>query len=197
MRWSSSENHRLYISSQSEKDDDTGEENHHRKWFVHPPQYLRNPMLQTFMNSIIRPRGRNPLTDAEREIVLEAGEVRLQGFLSCRHGGGKGIVMLLHGWGGRAHSAYILRTGRYLFDAGYDVFRLNFRDHGNSHHLNEGFFIWDSLDELYSAVKAVARMAGSSPLYLAGFSMGANFASTVGGAMCHRPHSNLKAHLRH
>ncbi|HOE17107.1 MAG TPA: alpha/beta fold hydrolase [Syntrophorhabdaceae bacterium] len=142
-----------------------------------PPLYLRNPMLQTFLNSAgLRGCGRNSLRDAEQEIILELGEVRLQGFLSRRGQGAKGMVMLLHGWGGSAHSAYILRTGRYLFDAGYDVFRLNFRDHGNSHHLNKGFFIADSLGELYDALKAVARLAGQSPLFLAGFSMGANFA---------------------
>jgi len=60
----------------------------------------------------------------------------------------KGTVMLLHGWEGSIGSAYILSAGRHLFENGYSVFRLNFRDHGNSHHLNEGLFYAALIDEV-------------------------------------------------
>ena len=158
-----------------------------------PPWYLRNPMLQSLLNSAgMRGHGRTPLINIEQEIILEAGETRLQGFLSRRRGDSKGVIILLHGWGGSAYSAYILRTGCYLFDKGYDVFRLNFRDHGDSHHLNKGFFIGDSLDEVYSAIKAIAEMVDSLPLFLAGFSMGGNFAVRAAARFASDPLPTLR-----
>jgi predicted alpha/beta-fold hydrolase len=160
-----------------------------------PPCCLRNPMLQTFLNSAgIRNRGANPLTAAEEEMILDLGEVRLQGFLSRRNAG-KGTVILLHGWEGSATSAYVLHTGRYLFEAGYDVFRLNLRDHGDTHHLNRGVFMGTLIDEMYAALKAVARIAGGASLYLAGFSMGANFIVRAAARFAGDPIPNLKKAL--
>ena len=75
-----------------------------------------------------------------REMILDAGEgIRLLGFHSPQPDKrAKGLVILLHGWEGSSDSTYILRAGRCLYRHGYDVFRLNYRDHGESHHLNEG-----------------------------------------------------------
>ncbi len=152
-------------------------------------------MLQTVLNSAgFRNRGSNPLTAAEEEMILDLGEVRLQGFLSRRNAG-RGMVMLLHGWEGSAASAYMLHTGRYLFDAGYDVFRLNLRDHGDTHHLNRGVFMGTLIDEMYDALKAVARIAGRAPLYLAGFSMGANFIVRAAARFAGDPIPSLKKAL--
>ena len=134
---------------------------------------------------------------AEEEVVLDLDRARLQGFWSRQnHGNGsKGVVMILHGWEGSFRSASVLRAADFLFDAGYDVFRLNFRDHGDTHHLNQGVFIGDSLDELYAAVKAVSRLAGALPLYLVGFSLGANFVVRAAARFSEDPISNLRRGL--
>jgi len=108
-----------------------------------PTPYLRNGHLQTILaSSSFRAWGKNPMCDAAREMIITTSEdVRLLGFYSPqKYKKSKGLVILLHGWEGSVASTYILRTGNALYGRGYDIFRLNFRDHGDSHHLNQGDF---------------------------------------------------------
>ncbi len=163
-----------------------------------PPRYLRNPMVQTVLNSSgLRALGKNPMAEMAEEVVLDLeGGVRLQGFMSRQwEREPKGLVILFHGWEGSARSAYILHTGKYLFNNSYDVFRLNFRDHGDTHHLNNGLFMGTLFDEVYRAVKDVAAMAGKVPVFVAGFSMGANFAIRVAARFRDDPVGNLRGVL--
>ena len=88
------------------------------------------------------------------------------------------LVILLHGWEGSADSMYVLSLGSYLFELGCDVYRLNFRDHGPSHHLNEEIFHSCRLDEVVGAVRAIQR-ALRSTRRSTGFSLGGNFALRV------------------
>ena len=87
--------------------------------------------------------------------------------------------MFLHGWEGSVNSAYILRTGKVLYEQGFSIFRLNYRDHGNTHHLNPGLFYAILLDEVFGAVAQVAEYERGLPFYLIGFSMGGNFALRI------------------
>ena len=82
---------------------------------------------------------------------------------------------MLHGWEGSSDSTYVLRCARSLYLDGYDVFRLNFRDHGDSHHLNAGIFYAVLLEEVYQAVMVAAGLARGAPVFLIGFSLGGNF----------------------
>ena len=72
-------------------------------------------------------------------MLLEvAGGVRLHGIASLPAAQPpRAMVLLLHGWEGSAESSYMRLTAAQLLHAGLAVFRLNFRDHGNSHHLND------------------------------------------------------------
>lgn len=147
-----------------------------------PPFHLKSSLLQTVLASLkIRALGRNRMLEACREIIIDAGEgVRLQGFHSPLAGfSSRGMVILLHGWEGSAESTYILHTGRYLFDNGFDVFRLNFRDHGRTHHLNEGIFYGTLIDEVFRAVMKAAELSDERPVFLMGFSLGGNFALRI------------------
>jgi len=147
-----------------------------------PPVHLRGAYTQTVLSSSrLRTLGANPMLAASREVLLDTEDgVRLQGFYSPQpHKGPKGLVILLHGWEGSAVSTYILHTGKFLYAQGYEVFRLNFRDHGNTHHLNEGVFYCTLLDEVFSAVKQAADLSGNGDAYLAGFSLGGNFALRI------------------
>ena len=100
------------------------------------------------------------MLEAAEEVILNPiDDVRLQGFYSRQvKGQAKGLVMLLHGWEGSVNSAYILGTGKFLYNKGYSVFRLNYRDHGNSHHLNQGLFYAVLLDEVFNAVRQVSAV---------------------------------------
>jgi predicted alpha/beta-fold hydrolase len=88
--------------------------------------------------------------------------------------------VLLHGWEGSAQSSYIKNVGGRLIEEGYDVFRLNFRDHGDTHHLNREIFHSCRIREVVGAVREIAQRFDVRPLAVAGFSLGGNFALRVG-----------------
>ena len=149
------------------------------------PLGLRSPHTQSILNSsglrgkFVGRRAR-VLLAAEEEWMLDGGNgVRLQGFLSRQTGSSRGLVVLLHGWEGSSHSNYMLGTGARLFREGFDVFRLNFRDHGGTHHLNPGIFHSCRLDEVILALGDLQRRVGADRWQLAGYSLGGNFALRV------------------
>lgn len=150
-----------------------------------PPALLRNAHVQSALNSVGPRRWRAArrgaaLLAANRDYLLDCGNgVRLLGHYSAPSGDPRGLVVLLHGWEGSAASGYMFHTGATLLAAGFGVFRLNFRDHGPTHHLNEGIFHSCRLDEVVGAVARVAELLPHRPLYLAGFSLGGNFALRV------------------
>ncbi len=148
-----------------------------------PPLWLRSPHVQSLLGSSpLRMRhGARVLaalgTQAET-VVLDAGEgVRLQGVYNAVHAGGPhGLALLLHGWEGSAESSYMRLTAARLLQAGFATFRLNFRDHGGTHHLNTGLFHSNRIDEVVRAAVAVSRRYPIRPLVAAGYSLGGNFA---------------------
>ena len=152
-----------------------------------PGGLLANRHVQSLANSsaprklLIHHRAREFRHGGEQWILDGGGGVRLLGFYNRhkeRHT--RGLVILFHGWEGSSDSNYILSTGNQLFNAGYDVFRLNFRDHGPSHHLNREIFHSNRLDEVVNAVADICGKIETRPVYLAGFSLGGNFALRTG-----------------
>jgi hypothetical protein len=88
------------------------------------------------------------------------------------------VAVLLHGWEGSADSYYIVALAHRLFELGVTVIRLNLRDHGQTHHLNEGIFHSCRLREVCGAVAALQKTSATPP-WLIGFSLGGNFALRV------------------
>ena len=152
-----------------------------------PPRLLRNPHVQSVLaSSAIRRafarRRRARLERDEQELLLDCGDgVRLQGFLSRQdqRESARGLAVLLHGWEGSAQSTYLLSTGARLLEEGFDVFRLNLRDHGDTHHLNDGLFHSNRIEEVMGAMKAIAERFAPQPLLVGGYSLGGNFALRV------------------
>lgn len=160
-----------------------------------PALLLRSSRIQTYLaSSKIRTMGENPMLDASREMIINtsAGVLLLAGYSPQKINPSKGLVALLHGWEGSINSAYILSAGKHLYNNGYSIFRLNFRDHGNSHHLNEGLFYATLIDEVFEAVKYASQIEGDSHLFLAGFSLGGNFALRIGDICSKKPIKNLR-----
>jgi hypothetical protein len=102
------------------------------------------------------------------------------------------MVILVHGWEGSSNSTYVRTTGRFLYNRGFDVFRLNLRDHGPSHHLNTGLFYAVLLDEVFDAVRQISAAESGKPVFLAGFSLGGNFALRIARKCAQDPIENLK-----
>lgn len=151
----------------------------------------RGPLANAHVQSLLASSGlrraaarlRFPdLHEASAEHVLDCGEgVRLQGFLSVQSAlpQARGLVVLLHGWEGSVQSSYLLVSAGRLLAAGFDVFRLHFRDHGDTHHLNEGLFHSNRLAEVLGAVRTVQQRFAPRRLLVAGFSLGGNFALRI------------------
>ena len=150
------------------------------------PWWLRNAHVQSVLASSpwrVR-RGARLLAATgavHAEHILDAGDgVRLMGLHSHLPGRTpRALALLLHGWEGSAESGYMRLTAARLLSAGCDVFRLNFRDHGPTHHLNEAVFHSCRLDEVVNAALDVHRRWPGLPMLLAGFSLGGNFALRV------------------
>ncbi|MBU2621720.1 MAG: alpha/beta hydrolase, partial [Proteobacteria bacterium] len=160
-----------------------------------PVFFLKNAHIQTYLaSSRLRVMGKNPMLDAAKETIIttKAGERLLASYSPAGENKSKGMVMLLHGWEGSVGSAYILSAGRHLFENGYSVFRLNFRDHGNSHHLNEGLFYATLIDEVFQAVHQASAIEGGLNFFLAGFSLGGNYALRIGRICTKEPIKNLR-----
>jgi uncharacterized protein len=150
-----------------------------------PRGLLRNGHLQTVLASLwpvswlIRHRAARLRSQAQ-ELLLDCGDgVRLQAFVSGAGNGGKTgaprLAILLHGWEGSAEATYVLSLGSLLLARGFDVVRLNLRDHGATHHLNREIFHSCRLSEVVGATRAIAQRFPDTRLYLAGFSLGGNF----------------------
>ncbi|MBI2383653.1 MAG: alpha/beta fold hydrolase [Gammaproteobacteria bacterium] len=147
---------------------------------------LRHAGVQSALASF-KPRNwsrrRHPMALAAAAHILDCGDgVRLMGLHSPQPLGKppKGLVVLIHGWEGCHESVYLLSIACTLYDEGYNVFRLNLRDHGGTHHLNEGMFHSARLDEVLGAIRAVQTIDPTQPLFVIGFSLGGNFALRVG-----------------
>jgi predicted alpha/beta-fold hydrolase len=146
-----------------------------------PPLWLRNPHVQSILATTFVRRGRieleaAPLIGAQRELLLDCGAgVRLQCFVSRPRPSTGRPVLVLHGWEGSAESIYVLSLAQVLFERGFEVVRLNLRDHGETHHLNRELFHSCRLPEVIGAVRALGAHFPGRPLTGVGFSLGGNF----------------------
>jgi len=158
-----------------------------------PPFWLRHQLVQTVLASLkFRKRGANPMVDAGQDVILDCEDgVRLKGNYSP-HPDNKALVIFLHGWEGSQDSTYVVTAGRRVYAQGASVFRLNYRDHGDSHNLNEGLFYSTLFNEVFDAVKQAAKRANGAPVYIVGFSLGGNFALRIARSLRDLSIQNLK-----
>lgn len=171
-----------------------------------PHRLIRHADLQTMLS---RYHPRDLVARREHLVVIDAGAdetgwdrarpVRLHGYYtpSLSLFGSRGLVLALHGWEGCSHSVYNLITTDSLIRGGYDVFRLNLRDHGPGFHLdpyalNRGLFMGTLLDEIAVATAHVAAMGGDKPFFIVGASLGGNIALRLALRHASQPIPNLR-----
>jgi len=146
-------------------------------------RYLRNPHTQTLLNSQgpRKLRARQTLRDLKSEhlILFAADGTRLLGEFDRAAGSSSGLVVLLHGWEGSSRSSYLVTTAGTLLQNGFDVLRLNLRDHGNSQHLNREIFNSTRTAEVASALQRFVDGHLYTNIFLVGFSLGGSFALRI------------------
>ncbi|GIX37382.1 MAG: alpha/beta hydrolase [Silanimonas sp.] len=153
-----------------------------------PPAWLRNGHLQSLLSAapprrIAGERALARLAPQVEEWRLPAGEAVLQAFhLRLPGHGPRAVALLFHGWEGSHRSSYVRHTTHQLLEAGFEVVQLNFRDHGDTHHLNPEPFHSCRLEEVVLAAKAAQARLPGRPWMAAGFSLGGNFALRVARA---------------
>ena len=172
-----------------------------------PHRLLRNGNLQTVLGRHI-PHDASFVNQNEQMILFDSGPdrtelepdrtVRLLGFYTPHRfpleplAESKGLAMLLHGWEGDSHSAYNLILGSALVRAGFDVVRMNMRDHGPTHHLNKGIFFATLIEEVHTATQQVGLLAADRPFFVIGASLGGNFVVRMALRHAHSPIPNLR-----
>ena len=145
-----------------------------------PPAPIRPGLVQTALaGQKFRRRGPKSMLDAaeDRLIVCDDG-VRLKGAYSA-HPDNRALFIFLHGWEGSQDSTYVVTCGQHMYERGASVFRLNYRDHGGTHALNEGLFLSTHFNEVFDAVRQAAKLADGAPVFIVGFSLGGNFALRI------------------
>ena len=153
-----------------------------------PPKPLRSGHTQTMLSSsgvrrYLLPRSARTVAEGAQKVMVSGGEgVRLSGAYTAQStlNEPRGLAVLFHGWEGSLDSTYVLQTGSRLLAEGWDVFRLNFRDHGDSHSLNEALFHSCRIDEVMLALADIAKRWPRRTMAVAGFSLGGNFALRAG-----------------
>jgi hypothetical protein len=154
-----------------------------------PRAWLRNPHVQSILPSLplrrpVAERRARELVAASRELLLDCGDgVQLLALQASQSDldrpAARGLLVLQHGWEGSAGSLYILSLGQAALAAGFDVVRLNLRDHGPTHHLNQDLFHSCRIAEVVGAVRRIQDLNPGREISLAGFSLGGNFALRV------------------
>jgi predicted alpha/beta-fold hydrolase len=165
-----------------------------------PPLLLRNPHIQSILNSVgprkIRANRLVQRLNSETMILTATDGTRLKAEydrspLTDSQKSKGALIILLHGWEGSSKSAYQVTTANYLLKQGFDVLRLNLRDHGDTQHLNQGIFNSTLTEEVAGAIADFGLKYSYKNTFLAGFSLGANFALRI--AADHGQSLNLTA----
>jgi predicted alpha/beta-fold hydrolase len=157
-----------------------------------PRRWLRNGHVQSVLPSLpprrwlTARRARLLLRRARHEVLDCEGQAQLKYSITRaaepEPATTRRIALLLHGWEGSSDSSYVLSLSALLLQHGFDVLRLNLRDHGGTQALNRELFHSCRLPEVQAAVRVLAQRHADARLYLAGFSLGGNFMLRVAAA---------------
>jgi len=159
-----------------------------------PPRLMRPAMIQTGLASLkFRKSGRTAFEYASRESILTTPQdVKLKIVTSESDDKTRPLVIFIHGWEGSSDSTYVVAAARRVFSAGCSVVRLNLRDHGGTHALNEGAFFATLFDEVFDAVSMICARYPKRAIVLAGFSLGGNYVLRTARQLVKTPIDNLR-----
>ncbi|MDX1958845.1 MAG: alpha/beta fold hydrolase [Leptospiraceae bacterium] len=116
--------------------------------------------------------------DTSNYFLIVANGVKFSGYCDYTDKPSRGTIVFIHGWEGSANSSYSMRGSRYFLNLGFDVIRLNLRDHGDSHSFNIEPFHGCRLEETYELIKKLTSDS-KKPFHLIGFSLGGSYVSRL------------------
>lgn len=83
-------------------------------------------------------------------------------------------VLMVHGLCGSHKSSNVVRIAKKIYDGGSRAIRLNLRGCGSGKGLARKLYHCGCSEDVLHAIEEVKRLSPNSPLYLIGFSLGAN-----------------------
>ncbi len=146
-----------------------------------PWPFFKNAHVQSILASLklrspfVRLKARDMIKKSVPHIIDCPNGSKLMGYFTDNKKGNNNLVIFIHGWEGSANSLYLLSAASFLFKHGFSVFRLNLRDHGDTHHLNKGLFHSCLIEEVVGAISRIEKKFYHNNLFLCGFSLGGNF----------------------
>ncbi len=150
------------------------------------PAWAKNTHVQSLLATVkfrrksLKKRAKTLIENSHEHIIECEDGIKLQSFVARAAASENApLAILIHGWEGSHESLYQLSTAHTLYQLGFNVVRLNLRDHGSSHHLNPDLFHSNRIDEVVQAVFQIQQQFSPSKTLLCGFSLGGNFALRV------------------
>ena len=134
-----------------------------------PHPLLRNPHLQTLLPTLTRP----PLEIRRERLELADGDFVDLGWSGNTAGRGP-LAILLHGLTGGFESKYLRGTARRLIARGWRTVALQFRGAGGVPNRLPRCYNHGDTEDLLHLCRELRRREPSTPLFAAGWSMGAN-----------------------
>jgi predicted alpha/beta-fold hydrolase len=157
-----------------------------RPWF-----WLRNPHVQTIL-AVVGKGSAFPHVMVRRRVRLaDDDQLVLHDTTPPSWRPGDPVAVLVHGLGGNHRSGGIVRLGRLLFGRGVRVVRLDLRGTGAGFTLARGCYNAGCSADVRAALAAVHRLTPTSPIWLAGISLGGNVALKLAGETGEHPVPNL------
>jgi predicted alpha/beta-fold hydrolase len=109
----------------------------------------------------------------DREVPL-AGDAATIVSCSWQAETGAPVLLLVHGMGGSAKSAYLRGTARRAWAAGMHVLSVQLRGASGTEHLSDRGYHAGLVDDVRATLATLVRGRGLGPVLLAGFSLGGN-----------------------
>jgi hypothetical protein len=157
-----------------------------RPWF-----WLRNPHAQTVLGVFWKGSAFPHHTVRRRVRLSDGDELVLHDTRPTTWQPGEPIAVLVHGLGGNHRSGGIVRLARSLLPRAIRVVRLDLRGTGVGFPLARGCYNAGCSGDVRAVLAALHRTAPTSPIWLAGISLGGNVALKLAGEVAEHPVPNL------
>lgn len=144
-----------------------------------PAPYLPGRHLQTIVPTLL-PVSRPGIGGETFQVEVETG-TSLRLLVDRPLGPARGTLVLVHGLGGSADSAYLHRTARSALERGWVAVRVNLRNCGGTEALAKTLYNAGQSDDAAKTLQALAGSGFPRPFALVGFSLGGNLVLRYAG----------------
>jgi predicted alpha/beta-fold hydrolase len=152
-----------------------------------PLPLLGNPHVQTILASLVNAPMMMPPTREHHVVLADGDRLMVHDSQPPRWRMSQPIVVLVHGLGGSHRSGYMRRLARLLWQRGYRVWRLDLRGCGRGLTLARRSYNAGCSADVRAVLAAAHRASPTSPLLLAGFSLGGNIVLKLAGEVRAEP----------